>query len=231
MSTVTAQLTGSRVRVDWTPVRETLSLLRSGQESIDLFVGQLFGELDRMRDRLEQQERKLREERNQLSEDRRAFEDQQGRSANIGAGGSHADPASSNDLERERAELETELEAVRQRCEELSETVAEQKRQLTDERAEWTAEFRQLRKILDKQSQLLAQRMEPVPGVPTTTTTVNFPHMAAASTAPATAGVAVASAPAAQNAGTIDPVLGSVMNQFQMLQKDAARRRQQQVKR
>ena len=55
MSTVTAQLTGSRVRVDWTPVRETLSLLRSGQESIDLFVGQLFGELDRMRDRLEQQ--------------------------------------------------------------------------------------------------------------------------------------------------------------------------------
>ncbi len=164
MSTVTAQLTGSRVRVDWTPVRETLSLLRSGQESIDLFVGQLFGELDRMRDRLEQQERKLREERNQLFEDRRAFEDQQAHSANFGSGGSNADPASSSDLERERAELETELETVRQRCEELSETVAEQKRQLTDERAEWTAEFRQLRKILDKQSQLLAQRVESAPG-------------------------------------------------------------------
>ncbi len=158
------------------------------------------------------------------------FEDQQARSANLGDGGSNADAASSNDLERERTELESELETVRQRCEELSETVAEQKRQLTDERAEWTAEFRQLRKILDKQSQLLAQRIESVPGTPTTTTTVNFPHMAASATAPVAAGASVAAAPA-QNAGAIDPVLGSVMNQFQMLQKDAARRRQQQVKR
>ncbi len=126
--------------------------------------------------------------------------------------------------------METELETVRQRCEELSETVAEQKRQLTDERAEWTAEFRQLRKILDKQSQLLAQRVESAPGIPTTTTTINFPHMAAAATAAANGGVAVATAPP-QQPGSIDPVLGSVMNQFQMLQKDAARRRQQQAKR
>jgi hypothetical protein len=225
MSTVTAQLTGSRVRVDWTPVRETLSLLRSGQESIDLFVGQLFGELDRMRDRLEQQERKLREERSQLLEDRRAFEEQQVHSAPYGDGASGSDPANVSELERERAELETELEAVRQRCEELSATVAEQKRQLTDERAEWTAEFRQLRKILDKQSQLLAQRVESVPGAAAASPTITVPHLAAAPTAQPVA------AAVPQHTGAVDPVLGSVMNQFQMLQKDAARRRQQQANR
>jgi hypothetical protein len=229
MSTVTAQFTGSRVRVDWTPVRETLSLLRSGQESIDLFVGQLFGELDRMRDRLEQQERKLREERNELLEERRAFDEHKAHSASVADGATGGDPANVSELERERSELENELEAVRQRCEELSATVAEQKRQLTDERAEWTAEFRQLRKILDKQSQLLAQRVEPISGTPTTTTTVNFPHMASTETAPVASGVAVAPAQP-PNAAAIDPVLGSVMSQFQMLQKDAARRRQQHAK-
>jgi hypothetical protein len=225
MSTVTAQFTGSRVRVDWTPVRETLSLLRSGQESIDLFVGQLFGELDRMRDRLEQQERKLREERNQLLEERRAFDEQQARSASFGDGATGGDPANVSELERERADLENELEAVRQRCEELSATVAEQKRQLTDERAEWTAEFRQLRKILDKQSQLLTQRVEPVSGGAAPAPTITVPHLA---TAPAQQPVAAAAAP--QHVAAIDPVLGSVLNQFQMLQKDAARRRQQHAK-
>jgi hypothetical protein len=224
MSTITAQLTGSRVRVDWTPVRETLSLLRSGQESIDLFVGQLFGELDRMRDRLEQQERKLREERDQLLEDRRAFEQQQAQSPAVGDASLGSDSVNVNEMERERVELETELEAVRQRCEELSATVAEQKRQLTDERAEWTAEFRQLRKILDKQSQLLAQRVETAPGVAAPSPTITVPHLAAApAPQPVAAGVP-------QHAGAVDPVLGSVMNQFQMLQKDAARRRQQHAK-
>ena len=225
MSTITAQLTGSRVRVDWTPVRETLSLLRSGQESIDLFVGQLFGELDRMRDRLEQQERKVREERNQLLEDRRGFEAKRAHAPALGTGSSGADPANVSDLERERVELESELETVRQRCEELSATVAEQKRQLTDERAEWTAEFRQLRKILDKQSQLLAQRVETVPGAAAPAPTITVSHLAAAPTAQP-----VAAAAPQQHAGGIDPVLGSVMNQFQMLQKDAARRRQQHAK-
>jgi hypothetical protein len=224
MSTVTAQFTGSRVRVDWTPVRETLSLLRSGQESIDLFVGQLFGELDRMRDRLEQQERKLREERNQLLEERRAF-DEQAHSAGSADGTLGGDPANVSEFQRERAELENELETVRQRCEELSATVAEQKRQLTDERAEWTAEFRQLRKILDKQSQLLAQRVEPAPGALAPAPTITVPHLAAAPTPQP-----VAAAVPQQHAAAIDPVLGSVMNQFQMLQKDAARRRQQHAK-
>jgi hypothetical protein len=131
-----------------------------------------------------------------------------------------------SELERERADLENELEAVRPRCEELSATVAEQKRQLTDERAEWTAEFRQLRKILDKQSQLLAQRVEPVSGGAAPAPTITVPHLAAA---PAQQPVAAAAAPQ-QHVGAIDPVLGSVMNQFQMLQKDAARRRQQHAK-
>ena len=120
------------------------------------------------------------------------------------------------ELEQERSELEEELETVRQRCEELAETVAEQKRQIAEERAAWTAEFRQLRKVLDQQSQILAQRVEHNHSAPV------------AATCGSGNGAAVPAAAAAR--AEIDPVLGSVMSQFQLLQKDAARRRAQQAK-
>jgi chromosome segregation ATPase len=201
------------MHVDWTPVRETLASLRSGHESLDLFVGQLFSSLESMRERLDQHDQRLKEERRQLADERqrvvaeRALWDEQKRQLAGDAHGSNGDRVV--ELEHERATLEDELETVRRRCEELADTVAEQKRQIAEERAEWTAEFRQLRKILDKQSQILAQRVEHGPIPPLTV---------------------VPAAPVDPGDGAIDPVLGSVVSQFQLLQKDAARRRAQHAK-
>jgi predicted nucleic acid-binding Zn-ribbon protein len=208
------QLPASRFSVDWTPVRDTLAALRAGHESLDLFVGQLFSGLDSMRERLDAHDRRIKEDRRQLALERERlaaeqaeWQGQKQHPASDSAGGERVD-----ELEHERVILEEELETVRQRCEELSETVAEQKRQIAEERAEWTAEFRQLRKILDKQSQILAQRVE-------------HHHGAQLNVVPA-APVFTANTAAVPDRG-VDPVLGSVMSQFQHLQKDAARRRAQ----
>jgi predicted nucleic acid-binding Zn-ribbon protein len=208
----TMQPPASRLNVDWTPVRDTLAALRAGHESLDLFVGQLFSGLESMRERLDQHDRRIKEERRRVAEERERlaaekaqWEAQRRSSVEVGS----ASATQVSDLEHERAMLEEELETVRQRCEELSKTVTDQKRQLTEERAEWTAEFRQLRKILDKQSQVLVERVE------------------SNQSAPATAGSTAQSAPRLDAPlANADPVLGSVISQFQMLQKDAARRRQ-----
>jgi hypothetical protein len=244
------QMPASRLHVDWTPVRDTLAALRAGHESLDLFVGQLFAGLESMRERLDQQDRKIKDERRQLAEERQKlsaeraqWQSQKQRTAGQSPSGERVAEA-----EQERAALEEELETVRQRCEELAGTVAEQKRQIAEERAEWTAEFRQLRKILDKQSQLLAQRIDhhaqvPVAVVPVAAACAapngsngangsngsNGSNGANGSTAGNGAnGVNGVNGPATR--GGIDPVLGSVMNQFQLLQKDAARRRAQHAK-
>jgi SMC interacting uncharacterized protein involved in chromosome segregation len=232
------QLPASRLHVDWTPVRDTLAALRAGHESLDLFVGQLFSGLESMRERLEQHDRKIKEERRQLAEERQKlaaeraqWQGQKQRTASDSPSGQRVAEA-----EQERVALEEELETVRQRCEELAGTVAEQKRQIAEERAEWTAEFRQLRKILDKQSQLLAQRMDqhaqaPLAVVPAATTHAapNGANGANGSNGSNGANGANGANVAAARGG-IDPVLGSVMNQFQLLQKDAARRRAQHAK-
>jgi predicted nucleic acid-binding Zn-ribbon protein len=214
-SVAATQIPASRLNVDWTPVRDTLAALRAGHESLDLFVGQLFSGLEAMRERLDQYDRRIKDERRQVAEDRQRFiaeqaEWERSRTQPVGEEAQRV-----AELEQERSELEEELETVRQRCEELAETVAEQKRQIAEERAAWTAEFRQLRKVLDQQSQILTQRVE---------------HNHAAPVA-AACGSGNGSAVAAAAVRTeIDPVLGSVMSQFQLLQKDAARRRAQQAK-
>jgi hypothetical protein len=227
------QLPASRLHVDWTPVRDTLAALRAGHESLDLFVGQLFSGLESMRERLDQHDRKIKEERRQLAEERQrlASERAQWQGQKQRTAGESPSGERMAEAEQERQALEEELETVRQRCEELAGTVAEQKRQIAEERAEWTAEFRQLRKILDKQSQILAQRMDNHAQAPP----VAAPAAAACAAPNGSNGANGAGAANGANGanganvmaarGGIDPVLGSVMTQFQLLQKDAARRR------
>ena len=202
----------SRLNVDWTPVRDTLAALRAGHESLDLFVAQLFSGLESMRERLDQHDRRIKEERRRIAEEREKLAAERAQWHAQKQQVTSESPDSSRllvELEQERGMLEEELETVRRRCEELAQTVADQKRQLTEERAEWTAEFRQLRKILDKQSQILVERVEQNQVAP----------------------LAVVAGPSENVNGAaaqrgVDPVLGSVISQFQLLQKDAARRRQ-----
>lgn len=59
-------------------------------------------------------------------------------------------------LEQERASLETELEMVRTRAAELTETLDKERRQMAEDRAEWSGELKQLRRLLERQARLAA---------------------------------------------------------------------------
>lgn len=117
-------------------------------------------------------------------------------------------------LERERAVLESELEAVRNRAAEMTETLAEQKRQMAEQRDQWAEELRRMRHLLETLTGRLAESpSRPEPAAP-----------AAPAGRPAPA-----AGPGSPGGGAGDAVLDSVMAQFQMLQKDRARRREKPV--
>jgi chromosome segregation ATPase len=108
-------------------------------------------------------------------------------------------------LYHERAALEAELESVRNRAAEMAEALAEQKHEISEERAQWTEELKRLRRVLESLSSQRTQ--QPF---------VAEPHPPAVPGAPVAGRTATGS----------DPVLESVMAQFEMLQRDLARRRQ-----
>ncbi|MDX1947999.1 MAG: hypothetical protein SFU86_21550 [Pirellulaceae bacterium] len=125
-------------------------------------------------------------------------------------------------LERERAELEAELELVRTRAAELQQTVSEQRRELTQQHEELTNELKLLRDLLEQQGDLLAARGAEPHAAPAA------PPMLPTMTIPAARASALAAAPA--DPAEADPVVNSVMAQFARLQKDVAQRRQQKKK-
>jgi len=112
-------------------------------------------------------------------------------------------------LEQERASLEAELESVRNRAAEMSETLAQQKREMGEERAQWAEELKRQRRLLES---LSAQQAPPARNS-------NVPPSPASETP----------SPAKTGTPESDPVLDSVMAQFELLQKDLARRRKQQA--
>jgi len=111
-------------------------------------------------------------------------------------------------LEQERATLERELEIVRCRSAELSETLAQQGRQMAEERERWSDELKRMRRLLETMAQRELSEPAAEPRAPI-----------AAVTLPA----GVQRNSAGETHG--DPVLDSVITQFEMLQKDLARRR------
>lgn len=109
------------------------------------------------------------------------------------------------EVEQDRATLETELDHIRKRAAEANSALAEHKRRETEERAEWSGELKQLRRALEKQSMLLVEQQET--GVSSTRKTVPV---------------------RGDSTPTIsDPVVDSVMEQFESLQRDMIKRRQQ----
>lgn len=106
-------------------------------------------------------------------------------------------------LERERVELEAELELVRTRATELQEVVTQQRRELVEQRADITTELRLLRELVEQNKHV--RNEEPAEEEPVLVG------------ATSRGGETLASAP--------DPVVSSVMAQFARLQKDVAQRR------
>lgn len=106
--------------------------------------------------------------------------------------------------DRDRTALEDELEAVRNQAAELAEALAEQKRQMEIQQTEWSRELRQMRRLLEMMARRQLEQHEEQESRQA------LPPAAAVSIVPATVD---------------DPVLDSVMAQFEMLQKDISRRR------
>jgi chromosome segregation ATPase len=109
------------------------------------------------------------------------------------------------EVEQDRAALETELDHIRKRAAEANSALAEHKRREVEERAEWSGELKQLRRALEKQSMLLVEQQE-----------------TGASSTRKTVPVRGDSTPTIS-----DPVVDSVMEQFESLQRDMIKRRQQ----
>jgi chromosome segregation ATPase len=110
-------------------------------------------------------------------------------------------------LEQERAVLESELEVVRNRAAEMAQLLGEQKQQATAQQAEWAKELKRMRRLLEGIAVRLVedQRFEGA------LRPDSLQPAGAAAAGPAAAGG--------------DPVLDSVAAQFEMLQKDLAKRR------
>jgi chromosome segregation ATPase len=113
-------------------------------------------------------------------------------------------------LRKDRLELEAELELVRARSAELQETVARQKRELAEQRAEVSDELKVLRSLIEDQAQLFAQHE-------------SSPVESAAEERPVR--VPAPHAHESQPAKSPDPVVNNVMAQFAKLQRDIAQRR------
>lgn len=122
-----------------------------------------------------------------------------------------------NDAELERRSLEMELENVRARAVELSDNLAAQKRQANEDRTHWSNELKEMRRVLERQAELLSQR----------DSRAGAAHSSADSPAGSnnTSRPSAQSNPTKQTPSTDDAVLGSVMAQFENLQKDRLRRR------
>jgi septal ring factor EnvC (AmiA/AmiB activator) len=204
----------------YSPIKQTLASLRSNQEAFASFVAELFGDVSAMQKRLVDLHHSLERERAQVAAERERLAKER---EQLSATESHEDPALQTkvaELEEERCTLEEELESVRSRAVDLEATLAAQKREMADENARWSAELRQLRRTLDKQAAWITQQTESnanldeasqprqsVRGPDQRTHPTSFPNGAAARTA--------------------DPVVGSILSQFELLQKDVARRREQ----
>lgn len=245
---VTAMFQASAL-CDRESIEACLADLRAHQESLDRYIEESFRELDalhtdletfyqdlvrqgetleRARAELQQSQREREMEREALDREQIANLEQleqqyqqaqqELETLRLEVAGRDAQPmdesaegysAELRDLQQQREELEAELEAVRTRAAELSDALDEAKRQSVEERAEWSTELKQMRRILERQSELLATApTQPVAA-------------AAASAAPGRekSAAAVASQPAD------DPVLGSVMAQFEKIRKERAQRR------
>jgi hypothetical protein len=100
----------------------------------------------------------------------------------------------------------------------MAEMLADQQQQMADERAQWTQEFKRMRRLLET---LSSRQPEPEaqPEPKPRKKAVDAREEAEWELEPAGA-----------TAARGDPVLGSVMAQFEMLQKDIVRRRKDSAK-
>lgn len=194
-------------------VLESLAEFRAGQEEFDRFFRDVFAEFDAILSEFTRSKERWQQQRRQIETDlaRQAMELEQQRAElhaqrdQLEREGGHGDEKTLDQLRQARSErdtavherelLETELEAVRARAAELAEALEKQRIQAAEQQSQWIAELRQQRALLTTLTARLTEQK-----------------------------LAAARAPAASETDG-DLALDSVVAQFEMLQKDVARRR------
>jgi TolA-binding protein len=229
----------SSLQIAGDPVKQSLAALRAGQENFARFITELFADFESLTQKLCAAQAQLAQDENAVN-----CTPLDPNSAELSAA-SETPHAKVAELEEERRQLEEELENVRSHSVNMQQVIEEQKRQMAEENAGWTAELRQLRRILDKQATWIAQQREtssqyaadlepqqfaapaedypagPPPILPIRTAqnpNREIQQQPAAMRPTGTAG---------HSPGHHDAVLGSVLSQFELLQRDVARRRDQ----
>jgi len=165
----------------------------------------LLSELGEMRRQVSETQAQLGQTQTQLGEARTQLGEAIERSVAAAAAQSPLVQAGGGAPDRERLELESELELVRTRATELQEVVNQQRRELVEQRADVTTELRLLRELVEQRGGTRGTSSYEPEEEPALVGTVS--RSEASSGAPA------------------DPVVSSVMAQFARLQKDVAQRR------
>lgn len=195
--------------VDWRPIRGSLEAFRSGYEEIEQLVSQLLDEIDSAWQQLDA-------ERSRADGSRALVPIEAQAGAVLLQPLSHplsqSDSRDGNALEQRIAELQedrfalqAEIEFTRNQLAEQTRQLAEERRRAADERATWTSELRLLREAIHQQ--MAAFRAAP-PEPAATVARVADSHQSVECHQPT------------------DPVLGPLLTQFKILQRDAARRRE-----
>ncbi len=176
MTSLTIDSDGFARLKTWDGAGSGLSSLRSYVQEMETHLDQVFGRLDHWCQELRQFEESLGQEQLQLEQQRQAFaQSQQQTTTELDAESSRmtdlitqidqltaqlnerdaAFTQSQDDveqLETLRQQLETELERVRARATELTDSLNQAEQQHAEERAKWTGELEQMRRILDAET-------------------------------------------------------------------------------
>jgi len=125
-------------------------------------------------------------------------------------------------LERERIELQSELETARGQVAELAEQLAEQKRLAALQQAQWNEELKRIRLLLESSARGVSPPVERQTAMRKNAAAAEQRCEREQAQQPAAATAEPAAAPQGRPR---DVVLDSVLAQFEILQKDIARRR------
>jgi SMC interacting uncharacterized protein involved in chromosome segregation len=228
----------STAQSDCASLKEALAALQAGQESYAQFVADLLAELEATQNKLRQAEAQIDQQNHELADLRNQQTAALQQAAESERSGDQALLNKVAELESDRQALEEELENIRTRAVDMAQTIADQKRQMSEDQTQWMGEFQQLRRILDKQTKWIKEQTGRADGAgrsaPASVERAfdldldvvgeSAPAVPAGGAPTASPGLAT---PQRAGANPSDPVIGSVLSQFEFLQKDVARRRKQ----
>ncbi len=196
--------------VDWQPIRGTLGAFRTSYDEIEQFVGQLLDEIDTAWQELDAERSRVESNRGTTFEP--TIEAPPGTAlvpASSEIGELKPDEALLRriaELEEDRFALQAEVEFTRTQLAEQTKLLFDERRLAADERASWASEMRLLREAIHRQMDTSQALPNPSDSTP-----------AARADRPPLAGM--------ENHDSSDPVLGPLLSQFRILQRDVARRR------